>query len=90
MLSDQARLHEIEMELDKTSPWESPPYRQYRQKLNRERDRLRARINGSDLLSSIGVHTGRYLDLSEEQKAQYRMNKQTRKIMEVINAKRKI
>ena len=36
----QVRLHEIEMELDKTGPRENPPYRNKRRKLNREKIRL--------------------------------------------------
>ena len=47
-MRDSSRLREIERELDKTSPWEGAPYRQWRQKLNRERKRILKRMNGMD------------------------------------------
>ena len=47
-MKPEIRIHEINMELDKTAPWEDPPYRYKRQKLNRERDRLIKRIKGRD------------------------------------------
>ena len=45
---DELRLREIEQELDKTAPWENPPYRNERQKLNREKAGIWKRIEGMD------------------------------------------
>ena len=47
-MKDRVRLHEIERELDKTDVFESPPYRNSRRKLNREKKRILLRLSGGD------------------------------------------
>lgn len=88
-MDDPLRLHVIEMELDKTDPRESPPYRSKRQKLNREKARILRRMEGKDPMCTVagklkngGLH---YNDLSERQKAQYRVKKQVLRILEAFD-----
>lgn len=47
-MEDRIRLHEIEMELDRTDLWELSPYRNKRRKLNREKKRIIRRMKGED------------------------------------------
>ena len=47
-MSTVARIRELDRELDKTMSWEEPQYRVFRQKLNRERNRLVNRTLGRD------------------------------------------
>lgn len=47
-MRDRVRLHEIEMELDRTDLWEQAPYRNARRKLGREKDRILRRLEGKD------------------------------------------
>ena len=87
-MDDQLRLHVIEMELDKTDPRESPPYRSDRQKLNREKKRILKRVEGKDPMCAVAGRQKngklQYNDLSEEQKVQYRMKKQVLRILEAL------
>lgn len=52
-LSDQAKLYEIELELDREAPWEQGPYRSERYRLNRWRKRIIRRMQGRDPGSSV-------------------------------------
>ena len=78
-----ARLREVEEILDRTDPSENPPYRNERKRLNYERDQLREKLAGEDLLSSVDglkpyqIH---YRYLNRDQKRQFKMNKCIRSI----------
>ena len=72
------RLHEIEKELDKTAPWEDPPYRNARRRLNREREKLLR----SDPMKFVG-REGSYQSLNIEQRKLHRLKRQ---VLRIVNA----
>ena len=86
---DWLRLHEIEMELDKTDPRESPPYRNARVKLNREKRRILRRMEGADPMCAVAgkLKDGklRYNQLTEEEKRIYRVKKSVLRILQLID-----
>jgi hypothetical protein len=74
----RAELYWIEIELDKTAPWEDPPLRYRRQKLNRQKASLIRKAEGEDPLFSVDKlrpHQTCFSHLDDRQKAQYRMKK---------------
>ena len=85
---DTLRLQEIEHELDKTAPWEDPPFRTSRAKLEREKERIYARIEGRDPMCAVfgKLESGekRYRDLNANDKKTYRMKKSVLRILKVI------
>ena len=85
MLDPKIRLHEIDHELDKTDPWENPPYRSKRAKLIREQGKL--------TLIASGLHPSQFADRSEgktyqelksREKSQYRLKKQILRIKRIL------
>ena len=78
------RLHEIERELDKTDPRESPPYRSVRAKLNREKSRLLRKLEGNDPIRFVLGEEGCYNSLTKNQKELYRVKKRVLDILTVL------
>ena len=78
-MNDEARLHEIDMELDKTDTFESPPYRSARAKLKRERDRIIRRKEGRSPAGLIGKG---FHEANRREKELYMTKK---KVMEIVS-----
>ena len=83
-MNDPARLSEIERELDKTAPWEIPPYRSLRARLNRDRARIVKRMDRQGPLyhaGSAAQQGGAHL-MTETSKPQIEQNANVDKAMQ--------